>query len=178
MDLSIQDWGAIGEMAGALLVGATLIFFAIQLRQTMRSVETSALMGWLSARIAINESFAEMGKATINGMQDPKTLGDNAVRFGLAHQTYMMQGQITHLLFKRGLIPRDLWETEMGITAALLTSPGSRQWWDIAGKGQVTPEFSALMESTPPGQVFGWTEEDGFTSLENSVGSVSSSEPD
>ena len=172
MDLSIQDWGAIGEMVGALLVGATLIFFAIQLRQTARSVETSALTGWLSARIAINEAFSDMGMETIiKGMQDSKTLGDNAVRFGLAHQAYMMQGQVTHLLFKRGLIPRDLWETEMGITAALLSPPGVRQWWDVGGRGQVTPEFAALMESTQPGQVFGWTEEHGFTSLDEAVGS-------
>ena len=55
--MTIQDWGAIGEAAGALLVGVTLIFFAIQLRQTSRSVETSALTGWLAAPIAINQTF-------------------------------------------------------------------------------------------------------------------------
>ncbi len=38
--MTIQDWGAIGEVTGALLVGVTLIFLAVQLRQTSRSVET------------------------------------------------------------------------------------------------------------------------------------------
>ena len=176
--MNMQDWGAIGEMAGALLVAVTLIFFSIQLRQTARSVETSALMGWLSARIAINDAFSEMGSEKIlAGMRDARSLGDNAVKFGLMHQTYMMHGQITHLLFKRGLIPKDLWETEMGITAGLLHPPGARQWWDAGGKGQVTPEFAALMASTPPGSLFGWTEEDGFTTLEQSVGYVAPREP-
>ena len=40
--MTIQDWGAIGEIAGALLVGFTLIYLAIQLRQNTISVETSA----------------------------------------------------------------------------------------------------------------------------------------
>ena len=45
--MTIQDWGAIGEIAGALLVGFTLIYLAIQLRQNTVSVETSALSGWI-----------------------------------------------------------------------------------------------------------------------------------
>ncbi len=120
-----------------------------------------------------------MHTATLTeGMRDPRTLtGGNANKFGLMFQTYMMQGQITHLLFKRGLIPKDLWETEMGITAALLAPPGVRQWWDVGGKDQVTPEFSALMESTPPGHAFGWTAGEGFTSLEQAVRSAPPSEP-
>ena len=45
--MTIQDWGAIGEIAGALLVGFTLIYLAIQLKQNTVSVETSALSGGL-----------------------------------------------------------------------------------------------------------------------------------
>ncbi len=62
-----MDWdaiGAIGEVGGALLVGVTLIFFSVQLRQTARSVETSALTGWLSSRIAITDrALASAGGA-------------------------------------------------------------------------------------------------------------------
>ncbi len=84
--MTIQDWGAIGEAAGALLVGVTLIFFAIQLRQTSRSVETSALTGWLAARIAINQTFFELDTATLQqGMGDSRALtGENAHKFGLS----------------------------------------------------------------------------------------------
>ena len=63
--MTIQDWGAIGEMAGALLVGVTLIYLAIQMRQNTISVETSALSGWISARIAVNEAFSKLDGATV-----------------------------------------------------------------------------------------------------------------
>ncbi len=80
----------------------------------------------------INEIFGDSSTDEIQGgMRDPKTsTGGKAIRLGLMHQTYLMQGQITHLLFKRGLIPRDLWKTEMSINAGLLAQPGVRQWGD------------------------------------------------
>ena len=33
---------------------------------------------------------------------------------------------------------------------------GVRQWWEAAARGQVTPAFADLMESTSPGPAFGW----------------------
>ncbi len=177
--MTMQDWGALGEIAGALLVGVTLIYLAIQLRQNTVSVETSALSGWISARIAVNEAFSRLdGAAVYQGMRDSRSLTESdSVAFGLMFQTYMMHGQVTHLLFKRGLIPRDLWKTEMGINAGLLTAPGVRQWWEAAGHGQVTPEFSDLMQSTPPGPMFGWTPEEGFGPLSAAVGRAGPAEP-
>ena len=50
--MTIQDWGAIGELVGGAAVVLTLVYLAVQLRQNTKSVETSALSGWLSARIA------------------------------------------------------------------------------------------------------------------------------
>jgi len=177
--VTMQDWGALGEIAGALLVGVTLIYLAIQLRQNTVSVETAALSGWISARIAINDAFSALDGATVmRGMRDSRSLTESdSVAFGLMFQTYLMHGQVTHLLFKRGLIPRDLWETEMGINAGLLTPPGVHQWWEAAGRGQVTTEFADLMESTPPGPMFGWTPTDGFGPLAASVDRAGPAEP-
>ena len=177
--MTIQDWGAIGEIAGALLVGFTLIYLAIQLRQNTVSVETSALSGWINARIAVNEALSKLDGATVQeGMRDSRRLTENdSAAFGLMFQTCMMHGQVTHLLFKRGLIPRDLWETEMGINAGLLTPPGVRQWWEAAGRDQVTPEFADLMESTPPGAMFGWTVEKGYVPLAEALSQTRPGEP-
>ncbi len=58
----------------------------------------------------------------------------------------------------------------MGIKAGLLTPPGVRQWWEAAGRGQVTPEFAELMESTPPGPMFGWTAEKSYVPLPEALG--------
>jgi len=169
--MSIQDVGAIGEVAGAFLVGITLIYLAVQLRQNTNSVEMSALSGWLSARIAINEAMSKIdGETLLSGMQDSRSLTpSNFHEFGLMFQTYAMQGQVTHLLFKRGLVPKALWEIEMGTTKGLLSSSGVCQWWEVAGRGQVTPEFAALLDSTQPGPMCGGTPADGFAPLATAV---------
>ncbi len=156
------------EFIGGIAVLVTLIYLALQVRQNSLSVETSALSSWLSSRIAINDAFTRLDGAMLQtGFRDSRSISESdAVTFGLMIQEYFMQAQMTDLLFQRGFIPKNLWETEMGINAGLLAAPGVRQWWDAGGRGQVTAEFAALLESTPPGSVFGWTQEAGYTSLE------------
>ena len=177
--MTIQDWGAIGELVGGAAVVLTLVYLAVQLRQNTKSVETSALSGWLSARIAINEAVSRIeGETVLSGMRDSRSLTQSSFHaWGLMLQTYVMHGQVTHLLFKRGLVPKDLWEIEMGITKGLLTPPGVRQWWEVAGRGQVTPEFAELMDSAKPGPMWGWTPTEGFVPLAAVVGE-SQNQPD
>ena len=50
MDLSIQDWGAIGELLGAIAVFATLAYLAIQIRQSNELSERNQ-------KIAIGQAY-------------------------------------------------------------------------------------------------------------------------
>ena len=50
MDLSIQDWGAIGELLGAVAVFATLAYLAIQVRQSNELSERNQ-------KIAIGQAY-------------------------------------------------------------------------------------------------------------------------
>ena len=42
MDVSIQDWGALGEIVGALAVIGTLGYLAVQTKQTRVAAEQTA----------------------------------------------------------------------------------------------------------------------------------------
>jgi hypothetical protein len=53
--LSIQDWGAIGEIVGALAVVASLIYLAMQIRQNTRQIS----MSLESAKLAAFERTVE-----------------------------------------------------------------------------------------------------------------------
>ncbi len=69
MGLSIQDWGAIGELAGAILLFFSLTYVGFQIQQARKSMrvaaaqarvdsETSVLSAWRDA------SFAELVAST------------------------------------------------------------------------------------------------------------------
>ena len=55
--MSIQDWGAIGEIVGALAVVASLIYLAVQIRQNTRQISLSLE----SSRLAAFEQNVESG---------------------------------------------------------------------------------------------------------------------
>ena len=40
--MTIQDWGAIGEIVGALAIIATLIYFSVQMKQAAALMKSSA----------------------------------------------------------------------------------------------------------------------------------------
>ena len=55
--MNIQDWGAIGEIVGALAVVASLIYLAAQIRQNTRQIS----LGLESTRLAAFEQNVESG---------------------------------------------------------------------------------------------------------------------
>ena len=55
--MSIQDWGAIGEIIGALAVVASLIYLAVQIRQNTRQISLSLD----ASRLAAFERNVESG---------------------------------------------------------------------------------------------------------------------
>lgn len=56
-ELSIQDWGAIGEIAGGIAVIVSLLYLAVQVRQNTRHVKSNLD----AARLASFEASAQSG---------------------------------------------------------------------------------------------------------------------
>ena len=73
-------------------------------------------------------------------------------------------GQAVNRLYEKRTIDRSTWEIEMRIVASTLKYPGVRQWWDVGGKTQITPEFAQLIESIDISdhRAFNWNKEEGF----------------
>jgi len=94
MELTIQDWGAIGEVIGAAAVVVSLIYLAIQIRQNTKQIQQSIRSNRLSALerdIAAGNRIREL--LVVNpdlldvfsrGAADPDTLDQQErARFGM-----------------------------------------------------------------------------------------------
>ncbi len=57
--MSIQDWGAVGELVGAIAVIVTLLYLATQIRQQTRGLRNAASVSINEAMSQINGRLAE-----------------------------------------------------------------------------------------------------------------------
>ena len=74
MELTIQDWGAVGEIVGGFAVVLTLIYLAMQLRQTSRSLQitnsdaASAMNAEVFQELISNAEFVDLYRKGLAGL--------------------------------------------------------------------------------------------------------------
>ncbi len=69
--MSIQDWGAIGEVLGAIAIFVTLIYLATQIRQSNAASRTSSRQTIIDTFYEANWNFAsapEMRRIVMGGL--------------------------------------------------------------------------------------------------------------
>jgi hypothetical protein len=155
MPLSIQDWGAIGEIVGALAVVASLIYLAVQIRQNTRQIS----LNLESSRLAAFEQNVESGNRArevlitnsevaelfLKGLADYRNLPTtDRFRCNMLFRNLLsaIQGGYIRQLTVGG-DPEHFEGTEKMLDT-LLMSPGVHQWLEDIDVDW-RPEFAALV---------------------------------
>ena len=167
-----MNWDAIGAVADAIAAVAvvvTLIYLAIQLKHSSRSQEAAAIESSFSARTQMALSAAQSGElsAAIGaGLESSKRLNaENWIQFGLWCMTTVEALRVVEPLYRRGLISKDTFETEVLRTAAFVKHwPGVQEWWRAGGRTQFPRELVSLIEDAEPEAVklYDWDPTVGF----------------
>jgi len=131
--MTISDLGALGEFIGSLVVLVTLIYVAVQVQQTKKSVQSATWQGAIDTMnannhlIIQNEDVAELVRI---GMQDPDSLSaTDWFRFGLVlasvfHVLHKLHGEANE-----GSVNNKVWEAEKQSMQSILLTPGGLKWW-------------------------------------------------
>ena len=153
--MSIQDWGAIGEIVGAIAVVASLIYLAVQIRQNTRQISLTLE----ASKLAAFEQNVESGNRArellitdpavaelfLKGVADYRNLpSTDKFRCNMLFRNLLsaIQGGFVRQLTLGG-DPEDFHATEK-LLDPLLKSPGIRQWLkDVEPDWR--PEFSDLV---------------------------------
>jgi len=153
--LTIQDWGSIADIVGALAVVASLIYLAIQIRHSTRkislSLESAKLAAFERTVEATNHAREvlitnpEVTELFLKGLSDYRNLPpSDKFRCNMLFRNLLsgLEGGYIRQL-KMGGEPRQLEGTRMTLNR-LLKNPGVRQWL-----GEVEtdwrPEFAKLV---------------------------------
>lgn len=156
MGLSIQDWGAIGEIIGGIAVVATLIYLSIQLKQTSQAVKVSTADTGSTHNAAVwREMIAnpELVKILIKGGKDVLSLSEeDYFRYILANNMIMRFFEHQFLLKQQGALPDGFWEGIEVSIAEILGTEGAKYAWQ-QNNHLYSAEFKTLVAGlNPPSQ--------------------------
>lgn len=166
MDLSIQDWGAIGEIVGGLAVVLTLLYLGIQLRQSGTGMQASAYQQWVGTHTQVLSVFWDKDNwaMMLPGWDDARNLDKSTYGpFMIWCRQYFLMQQAQYHLYRSGVIDGAIWQSNLEDMLAFYRFPGIREWWDAGGKTTFTPDFiSVVEESEGHATMIAWSEDRGF----------------
>jgi hypothetical protein len=141
--------GAVGELLGATLVGATLIYLAFQLRQNTKALTSSTFQA-VSSNMALNMEFFA-GDPTISALmlQAQDGLGELTVeqraRFGFVMAMAVRRIETVFVQRSLGFIDARLTEGFERSAVSAFASGGAREWWE-ASKLAFSDDFASWLD--------------------------------
>ena len=165
--MTLQDWGALGEVIGSIGVVISLIYLAVQVRQNTKGIRTAAHQHIVTANAAVTMAPAQnldFASVLWHGALSSKNLTEEThLAFNLWCFQYFSMIQAAHQLFEAEAIDRSIWERELQRAVGALQGPGFKEWWEAGGRSQLSPAFVSLVESTPVDiQAVAWENDRGF----------------
>ena len=141
--------GAIGEIAGALGVIATLMYLAIQLRQSTRASRVAAVQNSMENSARFSEMIVadeELARIFYSGLSDPDELSaTERRRFVTILNVFMRRESVAYYLYRQGALPEALWSARARAFGSSLNQPGLKVYLDTAAES-LPAEFVAWVK--------------------------------
>jgi hypothetical protein len=131
--MTIFELGAFGEFIGSIAVVATLVYLAVQLRQTRYSIQSSSLqnaLGYMNQANFLVAGNGEFSEIATTGWFDPDSLNQaQFLRFGAYLTGIFHVFQHLYLDSQKGLVDEKVWLGEQQAMLGILATSGARKWW-------------------------------------------------
>jgi hypothetical protein len=147
-----MDWSvlaAIAEIVGAVAIVMTLIYLAVQIRQSTATTTSNSMHTLLDDWRNYTQTWAsdpELTSLHTRGSKDFESLtADEKYRFFLFMLQFVFQGQIADEMFEQGTISqydRDVW---VNFAISSFNTPGGRILWRQS-KHIYTPKIAEIIE--------------------------------
>ena len=148
--MNILEIGAIGEFVGAIAVLITLVYIAVQTRQSVKTTQQKSHSDLLTRRqdlmrlLTEDRDFIEVWSKGCSQQQLDSIDAQRFTSFGMILSAHV---QDAYIQYKAGLIDEKVWEAERNLLTVHFTQPGFVDWWKH-GQQYVTPEFARYVEKS------------------------------
>ena len=147
--MTIQDWGALGELVGGIAIIVSLIYVGLQIRQ-----------GTTAAQSATNQAFSAQYSEVMFKLTEPdfreiwwrgkdglkQLKGSEQAAYIAFIGAIMRMYESFHLQRKAGTFDPQLFDSWMNQAIDLFGLQGARDYWEIR-RHQFTPEFVEYLEA-------------------------------
>jgi len=153
--MSIQDWGAIGEIIGAIAVVASLVYLAAQIRQNtqqiVHSVESNRLAAFerniaagnrIRELIILNPELADLFMRGLKSYAELKPTDD--LRFAMLMRNMFSEMQGAFIRQMSVNYDATAYAGNTQILDSLLKNTGVREWLEF-GDADWRPEFAEFV---------------------------------
>jgi len=140
---------AIGQVVGAVLVGVTLVYLAIQLRQNTSAMKSSTFLSvstQMGSNMEIFATHADVAPLFIKAQAGLDALSaTERVRFGFLMMMAFRRVETVVVQRHLGAIDPELTLGFERSAMSALRAPGTRQWWETA-KGGFSDLFATWVD--------------------------------
>ena len=134
--MSIQDWGAVGEIVGGIAVVISLVYLAVQLRMNTNTLRANAAwdseIAFANANldIALHPQFALLFTKASGASAKPEDLTDaESAQLYFAVRCALQIAQAQWWLWRSGNLPDELWAYRRRWARNFVEAPGLDPIW-------------------------------------------------
>ena len=148
--MTIQDWGALGELVGGIAIIVSLIYVGLQIRQNTKAIRISAGQGMIAAwgqsnrDIISDPGFAEVIAPILDGRADIPE-GADGLRIRLWAQNVIREGELNYYNWAAGALEERYWQQVQANGSWLLSTDAGRAIWSEV-KANHGAEFRAALD--------------------------------
>lgn len=147
-ELSIQDWGAIGEILGAIGVVLTLLYLAGQLRQNTKAMTSSNLQAYSATSLSIADSFADAADVFAKLRDGVELTSQDELKLWYVFVKVFSQMETVFLQHRLGTLEDEVFKARMkGFKAALSTGEKMREAWSVFKEFDLVPAFVEYVDN-------------------------------
>jgi len=148
--MSIQDWGAVGEIIGGIAIIVSLIYVAVQVRHSNKSSRSTAMQSFASqyASVMLASSYPHISGLHVKGMHGLDQLDLNErVMYMAWLVTVYRSWESFFFQYVEGTMEKALFDALMRQALDLHATKGATDFWELR-KHQFTPAFVSYLERT------------------------------
>jgi hypothetical protein len=136
----------VAQIVSSIAVLATLIYLAIQTKQTHNALFAASRQGTMAADVEmLSATFGDKDVASL-AVKDPAELtGGEDFAVGAWCAAFVRVREFAWFQYQAGILDESTWLSYVGPAKRLLGLPGFRKWWDQFAE-EVDPEFRAYLD--------------------------------